>query len=200
MSTSENLELQLQLHFAVCILHFAFCICISHFAFCISHFAFCILHFTKFAGGKNRLLQTHSQSRCAIVLCRVANRTPRAFTALNIHATRDDKTQGNCLWPLYSISYWTWILAKRRTMLATFCKVFGSGHLQDAKLSSLVLAHCWLSNLFCKLTNNFKALMDSTPKFASCSSCTDAAFCILGQHWQEIWEIAKFLTFPQTIF
>ena len=74
-------------------------------------------------------------------------------------------------------------------MLATFCKVFGSGHLQDAKLSSLVLAHCWLSNLFCKLTNKFKALMDSTPKFASCSSCTDAGFCTLGQHWQEICQI-----------
>ncbi len=123
------------------------------------------------------------------MLCRVANRTPRAFTALNIHATRDDKTQGNCLWPLYSISCWTSILAKRRTMLATFCKVFGSGHLQDAKLSSLVLAHCWLSNLFCKLTNKFKGLMDSTPKFASCSSCTDAGFCTLGQHWQEICQI-----------
>ena len=66
-----------------CSLHFAFCI--LHFAFCILHFAFCILHFTKFAGGKNRLFQTHSQSRCAIVLCRVANRTPRASTALNIH-------------------------------------------------------------------------------------------------------------------
>ncbi len=55
-------------------------------------------------------------------------------------------------------------------------------------------------NLFCKLTNKFKALMDSTPKFASCSSCTDAGFCTLGQHWQEIWEIAKFLTCTQTIF
>ena len=42
--------------------------------------------------------------------------------------------------------------------------------------------------------------MDSTPKFASCSSCTDAAFCTLGQHWQEIWEIAKFLTCTPTIF
>ncbi len=52
MSTSENLELQLQLHFEICILHFAFAFRISHFAFCISHFAFCILHFTKFAGGK----------------------------------------------------------------------------------------------------------------------------------------------------
>ena len=41
MSTSENLELQLQFYFAVCILHFAFCI--LHFASCILHFAFCIL-------------------------------------------------------------------------------------------------------------------------------------------------------------
>ena len=36
-------------------------------------------------------------------------------------------------------------------------------------------------NLFCKLTNKFKALMDSNNKFASRSSCTDAGFCTLGQ-------------------
>ena len=150
MSTSENLDLQLQFHFAVCILHFAFC---------ILHFAFCILQVAVYK------------------ICRWRKQTfPNAFTK----------------------SMWNW--AKRRTMLATFRKVFGSGHLEDAKLSSSVLAHCWLSNLFCKLTNKGKALMNSTPKFASCKSCTDAGFCTLGQHWQEIWEIAKILTCTQTIF
>ena len=39
-------------------------------SFCILHFAFCKLHFSKFAGGKNILFQTHSQSRIAIVICR----------------------------------------------------------------------------------------------------------------------------------
>ena len=53
------------------------------------------------------------------------------------------------------------------------------------------------TNLFCKLTKKFKALMDSTPKFASCSNCTDFGFCTFGQHWQKIWEIVKFLTFTQ---
>ena len=85
------------LHFAFCILHFAFCI--LHFAFCILQFASCILQ--SLPGGKNRLFQTHSQSPCAIVLCRVANRTPRASTAEYTYATRDDKTQGKCLWRLY---------------------------------------------------------------------------------------------------
>ena len=37
-------------------------------SFCILHFASCI--FQKFAGGKNILFQTHSQSRIAIVICR----------------------------------------------------------------------------------------------------------------------------------
>ena len=42
----------------------------SAISFCILHFAFCKLHFSKFAGGKNILFQTHSQSRIAIVICR----------------------------------------------------------------------------------------------------------------------------------
>ena len=61
----------------------------------------------------------------------------------------------------------------------------------------LVIQTCFAKK---QLTKKFKALMDSTPKFASCSSCKDAGFGTFGQHWQKKWEIANFLTFTQTIF
>ena len=47
-------------------------------------------------------------------------------------------------------------------------------------------------NLVCKLTKKFQALMDSTPKFASCSSFTDAGFRTFGQHWQKFGRLPNF--------
>ncbi len=55
-------------------------------------------------------------------------------------------------------------------------------------------------NLFCKLTNKFKALMDSTTNLLHVQVARMLAFVLWDSHWQEIWEIAKSLTFTQTIF
>lgn len=118
MSTLENLDLQLQFHLAVCISYFAFCI--WHLALCILHFAFCILHFTKFAGGKNRLFQTHSQSRCAIVLCCVGLQIElRVHLQHSIYICnrRWQKPRRLPLAALLNFILDTF-LAKRRTMLA----------------------------------------------------------------------------------
>ena len=161
MSTLENVDLQLQFHLAVCISYFAFGI--WHLALCILHFAFCILH--NFAGGKNRLFQTHSQSRCAIVLCCVGLQIELRVHLQHSIYICNRRWQKPRRLPLAALLNFILdiLLSKETHHACSFCKVFASGHLQDAKLSSSVLAHCWLSNLFCKLTNKFKALMDSTP-------------------------------------
>ena len=85
------------------------------------HFAFCKLHFSKFAGGKNRLFQTHSQSRFALVICRFANLNSACnYNTECTNATRDDRNQGNFLWRLYWIAYWTSVLAKRQHHACNF--------------------------------------------------------------------------------
>ena len=53
-------------------------------SFCILHFVSCI--FSKFAGGKNRLFQTHSQSRTAILIRRYIS-NPRVHTSHGLLST-----------------------------------------------------------------------------------------------------------------
>ena len=133
-----------------CSLHLVFCI--LHLAFGIVHLAFCILHFAFYKicrWQKQTFPNAFTKSMCnCVMLCRVANRTPRASTALNIHM-QPEMTKPRRL-PLAALLNFILdiLLSKETHHACSFCKVFASGHLQDAKLSSSVLAHCWLSNLF----------------------------------------------------
>ena len=57
---------------------------------------------------------------CNCVMSGCISNSACIYSTEYTYATRNDKNQGNCLWRLYWISYWTSVLAKRRAMLATF--------------------------------------------------------------------------------
>ena len=108
--------------------------CSLHFASCILHLASCILHFTKFAGWQKQTFpNAFTKSMCNCVMSGCKSNSACIYSWIYICNQRWQKPGQVPLAALMIFFFWTSVLAKRRTMLATFCKVFGSGHLQDAK-------------------------------------------------------------------